>query len=364
MTLKVVDVASHQGDYKVGSYGEEAIIIKATQGTGYVNPKCDFVAQQAIKKGMPWGLYHYAGGNDPIAEADYFIAQTAGYFKSETNRPLVVLDWEEYQNSAYGNGEWAAKWIDRVKSKLNIQPGVYGNAGDMSQMPASVISSAWLWFAGYPTSKDVGWLPAKFPYSIGKWKVMTGWQFSSTPLDKSIFYVDANGWAKLANGKPATATTTTPTPTPSTASKYTTSGKSLETMASDVQAGKVGDGDTRKSNLGAYYSGVMAIVNERAKVISAVVSHDILKTETLAGKYGDGNTRSNLLGSYYAAVQNLINVGSSTATKSVAAYYTVKSGDTLGAIANKYGSTVAQIVAWNNIKNPNIIIVGQRLRVK
>lgn len=44
-------------------------------------------------------------------------------------------------------------------------------------------------------------------------------------------------------------------------------------------------------------------------------------------------------------------------------YYTVVSGDTLSAIANRYGTTVTQLQAWNQIKNPNLIDVGQRLRV-
>jgi peptidoglycan L-alanyl-D-glutamate endopeptidase CwlK len=45
-------------------------------------------------------------------------------------------------------------------------------------------------------------------------------------------------------------------------------------------------------------------------------------------------------------------------------YYTVKSGDSLTALAQKYNTTLAKIQAWNNIKNPNLIKVGQKLRVK
>ena len=45
-------------------------------------------------------------------------------------------------------------------------------------------------------------------------------------------------------------------------------------------------------------------------------------------------------------------------------YYTVVRGDTLSRIARKFGTTVAQLVAWNNIKNPNRIYVGQVFRVK
>jgi LysM repeat protein len=45
-------------------------------------------------------------------------------------------------------------------------------------------------------------------------------------------------------------------------------------------------------------------------------------------------------------------------------YYTVQRGDNLTKIAKMYGTTVQQLVAWNNIKNPNIIYTGQVLRVK
>lgn len=198
MALKFVDVASHQGNYSVGSSGEDGVIVKATQGTGYTNPYMDFVAQQAISKGVPWGIYHYAGGGDAIAEADYFIQAVQGYLNGN-NPPNLILDWEEYQNAAYHNGEWANTFLNRVKEKTGLQAGVYGNSNDMAQMPASVYSTAWLWFASYPTTQDVGWSPCEFPYSIGNFPIMTGWQFSSTPLDKSLFYVTAEEWNNLGN---------------------------------------------------------------------------------------------------------------------------------------------------------------------
>ena len=43
--------------------------------------------------------------------------------------------------------------------------------------------------------------------------------------------------------------------------------------------------------------------------------------------------------------------------------YTVKRGDTLSAIAAKYGTTVKAIAAENGIKNVNLIYVGQKLRI-
>lgn len=43
--------------------------------------------------------------------------------------------------------------------------------------------------------------------------------------------------------------------------------------------------------------------------------------------------------------------------------YIVKAGDTLSKIANSFHTTVSAIAARNNIKNPNLIIVGQRLEI-
>ncbi len=44
-------------------------------------------------------------------------------------------------------------------------------------------------------------------------------------------------------------------------------------------------------------------------------------------------------------------------------YYTVKRGDTLSAIANRYQTTVQQLVTENGIANPNLIYPGQVLRI-
>ncbi|WP_290526916.1 lytic transglycosylase domain-containing protein [Alistipes sp.] len=44
--------------------------------------------------------------------------------------------------------------------------------------------------------------------------------------------------------------------------------------------------------------------------------------------------------------------------------YTVKKGDTLGAIARKYRVTTAQLMRWNGIKNANKLRLGQKIRIE
>ena len=44
--------------------------------------------------------------------------------------------------------------------------------------------------------------------------------------------------------------------------------------------------------------------------------------------------------------------------------YRVQPGDSLDVIAKKYNVTVEQLVKWNNLKNPDMLTVGQQLKIK
>jgi LysM repeat protein len=46
-------------------------------------------------------------------------------------------------------------------------------------------------------------------------------------------------------------------------------------------------------------------------------------------------------------------------------YYTIKRGDTLGAIAAKFGTSVSNLMALNpHIKNANLIYAGDTIRIR
>lgn len=53
-----------------------------------------------------------------------------------------------------------------------------------------------------------------------------------------------------------------------------------------------------------------------------------------------------------------------TRSKPTPQYYTVQKSDTLEGIAKKFNTTVAALQKLNNIKNRNLVRVGQKLRVK
>lgn len=95
---------------------------------------------------------------------------------------------------------------------------------------------------------------------------------------------------------------------------------------------------------------------------------DELAKEALAGKWGNGDDRKKRLtaaGYDYSAVQAKVNALLKN-QPSAPVYYTVKNGDTLSAIAQRYGTTVSAIQKLNPtlIKNVNLIITGWKIRVK
>lgn len=44
--------------------------------------------------------------------------------------------------------------------------------------------------------------------------------------------------------------------------------------------------------------------------------------------------------------------------------YIVKKGDTLSALSIRFHCTVDQLCEWNDIKDPNMITIGQKLIIK
>lgn len=154
----------------------------------------------------------------------------------------------------------------------------------------------------------------------------------------------------------------------------TTGTKTVDELAREVINGKWGNGADRKAALAAAgydYAAVQARVNEILAGASSTPSKTVeeLAKEVINGKWGNGAERKQRLteaGYDYAAVQARVNelMKGQSGSATAAEYYTVKSGDTLSAIAKKYGTTYQQLAKLNGIANPNLIYVGQKIRVK
>ena len=104
---------------------------------------------------------------------------------------------------------------------------------------------------------------------------------------------------------------------------------------------------------------------------AAKKSNEEVAREVLAGKWGNGADRKNRLtaaGYDYNAVQNAVNqlskAGKSTGGTPTSITYIVKRGDTLSGIAKKYGTTWQRLARLNGLARPNLIRVGQKIRIK
>lgn len=126
-------------------------------------------------------------------------------------------------------------------------------------------------------------------------------------------------------------------------------------------------------------SGINSWINKSDVEIISVSSVPIQAPATSTYTVRAGDTLSSIaskFGTSYQALAslngisnpNLIYVGQvlrvngSASTGSV--YYTVRAGDNLSAIASRYGTSYQSIAALNGLSNPNLIYAGQTLKIK
>lgn len=193
--LKMVDVYSGSPRSFATLPEVDIVTIKATQGTGYVNPACNQDYEAAKGAGKLLGLYHYAGGGDPIAEADYFINNIKNY----VGEAVLALDWERYQNSAFGNAGWCRKFVDRVHDTTGVWPLIYVSQSVIPQV-ANCANTCGLWVAYYKNSQPLNWNYQGAGFSVAPWSTFTIHQFTGTDMDRNVVNTDREGWLKLARG--------------------------------------------------------------------------------------------------------------------------------------------------------------------
>ena len=92
-------------------------------------------------------------------------------------------------------------------------------------------------------------------------------------------------------------------------------------------------------------------------------SIDEVAQEVIKGLWGNGQERATRLrnaGYSYTKVQNKVNEILGNQTQ----YYTIKSGDTLSEIAERFGVSVDSLVNLNGIENPNLIYAGITIKIR
>lgn len=315
MRMNGIDISNWQRDINLSAVKADFVIVKATEGIGYVDKSCDMLFQKALSLGKKLGFYHFArptANNDPIREADFFYENCKGYF----GKAIPILDWEaeNKQNVAY-----AKAWLDRVYQRSGVKPVIYMSESVVNAYDWSSVANAdyGLWVAKYrdnATDYNYNMANAGSHPKVKWWKFYCMWQWTSTGrldgygynLDCNVFYGDGATWDKYV-GK--STSTTKP------------ASKTTYQLAEEVIAGQWGNGEDRKKRL------------------------------TDAG-YN------------YDAVQNVVNQKMAAKNQPAHVYYVVKRGDTLSGIASKYGTTYQRLVQINGIADPNKIYPGQKIRVK
>lgn len=339
MERKIIDVSKHNGKIdwaKVKAAGIEGAILRCGYGsdiTSQDDVKWKYNADECTRLGIPFGVYLYSYAKteaESRSEAAHVLRLIKGYNLSYP----VYLDLEEAGTESHAV-KGAKIFCDLIEA-AGYTVGIYANQHWFTTVIKNALDKYTKWCAKYSATKP----------SVA----CDIWQYSSTGkvngisgnVDMNICYRDFPAELTGTSGK-APETTATP------------KGTTLELVVATMQ-GKYGAGDARKKALGSRYTEVQNFINH-----IAAASVDTLVSETKAGKYGNGDTRMIVLGTRYTEVQNKINGVAAASSKQ---YYTIKSGDTLSALAKKYGTTVAQLQKWNNIANANKIYAGQKIRVK
>ena len=349
--IKFIDISSWQKgiDIKavVKNGGLGAVVAKATEGINYVDSQCDIYAQQCIANKIPFGYYHFGRNNDAKVEAEFFRKNTRNY----EHHGIPILDWEADQSVA-----WVNAFVEHYHALTGIWPWVYGNAWRFNQ--GTVNTNCGRWIAGYPSNgiTDINYgINNDIPYKVNG-GLVCAWQFSSSVriagynsnLDGDVFYGDAKAWAKYAMAADV------PAPAPAPVPVQTPQGSVLDIVCQIID-GNI-NGDARKAFLGTRYNEVQSFIQHIFDASPAT-----LAAEVWQGRYGNGTVRTKVLNiaGKAAAVQAAVNGGSVSAGRT----YTVKAGDTLSGIATKYGTSYQTLARINGITNPNLIHVGQTIKL-
>ena len=333
MKEKLIDVSTWNGNIdwdKVYKSGVRYAMIRSSFGIenpNQIDNKFVRNIENAIKVGIKCGIYHYSYARsvaEAKKEADFCLKTIKNY---KIDLP-VAFDIEDSSQTNLGKDTLTSiviAFCDRIKS-AGYTPMLYCNPS---------------WLNSY-LHKDK--LLGKYDLWLAHWGVSspgfdcTIWQYSENGSISGISgNVDMNWIFKdYTSTKPSTTK-------PSTTTKPSNVKKTDYSVKVTAQAGL----NVRKG-AGTNYG-----------IITALKCGTVVTVSKVSGNWG-------YVGKYggWICLDYTAKVGTTSTVKSDKVYYTVKSGDTLSYIAYKYNTTVDKLVSLNNIKNRDLIYVGQKIRVK
>ena len=315
---------------KVRATGQRFMFTKATEGDFYADPTFPANWSGAKASGLLRGAYHFFRANvDPKKQAKKFIDYVKKV-KDDGELP-PVLDLETHDGEPKDKIISRAKtWLDEVEKAFGKKPIIYSGQyflqdyfSEAGGGPPKWAKDYPLWLAQYPNS----YVEGQQPYLPRGWFKWTIWQYSEKGKVNGI---NADVDLNVFNG--------------TLEELYKFAGAQITTDATpEEKAHKVKAGDTFESIAIKYGVTVRELVSANPQLLK---SGESLTIPVAVAIPNEGGTGSGSTG------------GSETPSQRT---HTVVSGDTLYAIAIRYGTTVAAIASANNISNPNSISVGKVL---
>jgi lysozyme len=314
---------------KVRATGQRFVFVKATEAETFKDAAFSANWLGAKAAGLLRGAYHFFRSNtDPKKQAANFI----NYVKSTNDHGDLppVLDLETHDGQTKDKIIARAKiWLDLVEEAFGKKPIIYSGQYFLQDYfsEAGGGPPAWareypLWLAQYPNNYVDGMQPF-LPRGWFKW---TFWQYSDKGRLNGInAFVDLN----VFNG--------------TLEELYKLTGAALSTPSTQTpKKHAIAAGDSFESIANKYGVTVRELVSANPQLLKTGEQLTIPAAVAIPAESGSGS-------------------GSTGSTPAPQRTHTVKSGDTLYALAIRYGTTVAAIASANNLSDPNNIKVGQVL---
>jgi GH25 family lysozyme M1 (1,4-beta-N-acetylmuramidase) len=192
------DISHHQGIVDMAAIASvhDVVIMKATEGTSFVDSKFFQNRANALNNNRRIGAYHFLRQGDGVAQAKHFLSVVG-----INNYTVYVLDCETSASGTNPSFETIRQFCNEVIRQAGREPVIYtynhwwdANIGDLA------VPCSYLWIARY-RDKSLGYGPTP----PGDYKVF-GWQYTSSGscpgvsgnCDLNDFYVTHEDWDRIA----------------------------------------------------------------------------------------------------------------------------------------------------------------------
>ena len=315
-----IDVSGWQGniDYsEVASSGIEIVYMKASEGTSFVDPYFNQNYTNAKANGLKVGFYHYLtarSNSEAVAEANFFVSTISGM----TPDCRLAMDFESFGSlSAEEINEIGLTFMQTVESLSGKEMVIYSDTSNASNIFGGSLTNYPLWVAQYEVEE---------PTPNGNWNSWVGWQYTDAGEIFGINgYVDRD---RFTDGILLNENSEVPLPD-----------------------------NTNKPSAG----GTTTITIQRGQTLSGIALEYNTTVQILVELNNIANPNLIYAGSTLIVPSGETPIDTDGNSTSGQTIYVVQRGDTLNKIAAEFGTTARAIAVENNIRNINLIYVGQRL---